>query len=244
MKNQHGVRRPIRRGAFLILGALFFLGCTGDKVSDRDIGEIHIALTLPDGSSITSVAWKVVSGTSTIVASGTLNTTGSRMPSFISSLPAANGDTLNMTATTSGGVMCVGNSSPFNVVAGQSTMVNVNILCDGTVADGGTFGSVVVTGTLVPGDRCPALASWFITPQDTTGTDPIDVAVTASDPDSGDTLTYAWTATAGSFMSPTSATTQYTCAATGAQTLQVAITDSHAPAPCTTHVMFPSVNCQ
>jgi hypothetical protein len=67
--------------------------------------------------------------------------------------------------------------------------------------------------------------------------------VTAADADMGETLTFSWTATSGSFMSASSATTHYTCGATGTQTLSVAITDSHTPTPCTTTVMFPPVSC-
>ena len=243
MKNAHDAQSPIRRRAYWLLGPLLLLNCVTEKASG-DLGEIHVALSLPDGTAIDSVSWTVLSSTSTEIASGTLNTSGSGTPSFISSLPAGVGDIVNMMATTTGGVSCIGTSSPFNIVAGQSTKVTLNLMCGNTVADGGSLGSVVVSGTLVPGDHCPTLADWFISPQQTTGTDPIDVTVTGSDADVGDTLTYAWTATAGSFTTSATATTKYICAATGLQELTVAISDNHSPTPCTTRVTFPSVDCQ
>jgi hypothetical protein len=232
------------RGACLMLGALLSLNCAGAKVPEGDLGQMRFALVLPDGESVSSVSWKVLSATNAVVASGTLNTTGSREISFISSMPPGAGDTIEMTATTSTGVACVGTSSPFSVVAGQSMPVTVNLQCDVTPSDGGTSGSVVVSGAIVPGDHCPTLASYFISPQQTMGSSPIDVTVMGADSDVGDTLTYAWTASSGTFANAANATTQYTCGATGSQTLTVAITDNHMPTPCTTQVMFPAVDCQ
>jgi hypothetical protein len=243
MKNTRGFQ-IIGRGALLAVCALLSVGCTTYKDPESGLGKMQLALTLPDGESVSSVSWKVLSSSSAVVASGMLNTSGSRQISFISSMPPGMGDTVEMTATTSTNVSCMGTSSPFNVVAGQSVPVSVNLQCDVSPGDGGTLGSVVVSGAIVPGDHCPTLASYFISPQATMGSAPIDVTVAGADSDMGDTLTYAWTATSGSFASATSATTTYTCGATGAQTLTVAITDDHAPTPCTTHVTFPAVDCQ
>lgn len=207
-------------------------------------GSIQFALALPDGSSISSVAYKVFSSTGTIVASGSVNTTGGRTPSFITSLAAATGDTVSLTAVTSTGDTCTGTSAPFNVVSGGLATVAVDLLCGNVPSsDAGTLGSLVVTAKLVPGDNCPMLAGWFITPQETMGASPVDVAVMATDSDSGDTLTYAWTATSGSFANATAAGTQYTCATTGPQTLSVTVSDNHAPTACTTQITFPAVSC-
>ncbi|HVU49499.1 MAG TPA: hypothetical protein VHL80_02370 [Polyangia bacterium] len=228
----------------MILGALLSLNCAGDKAPGGDLGEMRLALTLPDGESVSSVSWQVLSSSSAVVASGMLNTSGNRSISFISSMPPGMGDTVTMSAMTSTGVSCMGTSSAFNVVAGQSVPVSVNLQCDVSPGDGGVLGSVVVSGAIVPGDHCPTLASYFISPQGTMGSTPIDVTVTGADSDPGDTLTYAWTASSGTFANAAVATTEYTCGATGMQTLTVAITDDHAPTPCTTHVTFPAVDCQ
>jgi hypothetical protein len=246
MKTTHHAFLKIGRGASLILGALLSLNCAPGKApgSGTDRGEVNIALTLPGGQTISSVSWKVMSSSNAVVDMGTLDTSGTTSIGFISSLPAGTGDTLQMTAMTSAGVACTGTSSSFNVTSGGSTPVSVNLQCGALAADGGTLGSVVVSGSVVAGDNCPSLSAWFITPQQTMGSAPIDVSVTGTDPDVGETVTYAWTATSGSFASATSAMTQYTCGATGMQTLSVAITDNHMPTPCTTHVSFPAVDCQ
>jgi cysteine-rich repeat protein len=78
----------------------------------------------------------------------------------------------------------------------------------------------------------------------------IDVSATATDADSGQTLTYAWTTTSGSFVTPTSTgiasgtsvATQYVCGAPGAQTVTVTVTDSYQPTGCSTQMTFP-VTC-
>jgi hypothetical protein len=245
MNNTHHAFKGIFRGACMFLGALLTLNCAAGKSpgSGGEQGEVHIALTLPGGQTISSVSYKVMSSSNAVIDMGTIDTSGATSIGFISSLPTGTGDTLQMTAMTSAGVACMGTSSAFNVTSGGSTPVNVNLQCGALAADGGTLGSVVVSGSVVAGDNCPSLSAWFITPQQTMGTAPVDVSVTGTDPDMGEAVTYAWTATSGSFSSTTSAMTTYTCGATGMQTLSVAITDNHMP-PCTTHVSFPAVDCQ
>jgi hypothetical protein len=148
-----------------------------------------------------------------------------------------------MDATTSTGIHCAGTSNSFNVVAGQTNPVSVNMNCDSTHADGGA-GSIVVTGVLVVGDNCPVVSGWTLAPQSAMangGT--IAVGVTASDSDPGDTVSYAWSATAGTFTNGTQAMATYTCAAAGDQTLSVVISDNHTPSACTITATFPVVTC-
>jgi hypothetical protein len=226
-----------------LLAGLLAVSCSpppGNAVGGPT-GEVRLALTLPDGTTVASVDWRIASAANTTLASGTLNISESQRPSFIASLPPGMGDTVSMTATTSAGLNCSG-TSPFDVVAGQTADVSVSLVCENIPSDGGV-GSVVVSGAIVPGDHCPTLTTWLITPQAASSADPISVSVTASDADSGDTLSYAWSATSGTFVDPTSASTQYDCAATGPQTLTVQVSDNHMPVPCTTSISFPTVDC-
>jgi hypothetical protein len=216
-------------------------GCAG-QVTGAPTGEVRLALSLPDGTSVSSVTWQVLSATNAVVVSGALATNGSQRPSFIASLAPAVGDTVNMSATTSAGVTCAGTSVAFDVIAGRAVSVAVDLECGAIAVDGGV-GTVVVSGTIVPGDHCPVLTTWLISPQAAGAADPIDVTVAASDEDSGDVLSYAWAATAGTFSNAASATTQYHCGPVGAQTLTVQVSDDHAPVPCTSSISFPSVDC-
>ena len=57
--------------------------------------------------------------------------------------------------------------------------------------------------------------------------DSIDVQVAAHDPDAGDTLQYAWSATGGTFANPSAAATSWTAPTTqGVQTLTIQVTDA------------------
>jgi N-acetylneuraminic acid mutarotase len=59
----------------------------------------------------------------------------------------------------------------------------------------------------------------------------LSLTTTAHDPNPGDTLTYAWTATGGTFSTPTAANTAWTAPATiGVQTLTLTVTDSQGAA--------------
>jgi hypothetical protein len=227
-----------------LAGSAVLAGC-GQGMDNNNYGQLSVALALPGGVTVNSVAWRVLSSTNAVLASGTTNTSNpSSTPSVNVSIPPGTGDTVVMTATTSDSVACTGTSAPFNVTAGQSSAVAVNVLC-GTNDSTPNLGSVVVSGVLVAGDNCPVLTSWVLSPQQTAangGT--IDVAVTATDADTGETLAYAWTATSGSFVSASSASTQFTCGPAGQPTLSVAVSDNHSPTPCSVNVAFPPVTCQ
>jgi hypothetical protein len=236
------IRTNTRFAATAILGGLLAINCGGG--GDADVGHIKLALALPGGITINSVDWKVLSSTSAVLQMGTINTSDPNIqPSVIVGLAAGVGDIVTMSAVTSTNIACSGTSDAFNVVPGASVNVPVNITCGQTTAGTG-LGSVDISATVVPGDQCPVATAYLITPASAmspSGT--ISVSVSGSDPDMGETVTFAWTASAGTFADPTSATTTYTCTTAGMQTLSAAITDSHTP-PCTTHLTFPVVNCQ
>src|SRR5450631_239717 len=233
-----------RVAVLTLVASLSAYGCSnGGNVAPE--GHIEVAFALPGGVIISSVAWKLLSSASVVLASGTVNTSDPKAtPSIDVSVPTGMNDTVTMTTTTNQGVACSGTSSPFNVTSGAPVPVPVTITCGNVTTDGGTPGSIIITGTVVAGDNCPVLSSWQTSPQATSSSGgQIDVLVAASDADTGDTLSFAWSATAGSFLAASSATTKYVCAAAGSQTLTVAISDNHSPTPCTINVSFPAVEC-
>jgi hypothetical protein len=125
-------------------------------------------------------------------------------------------------------------------------MVTVTLVCGG-----GTpmqpNGSVIVNGTVIAGDTCPVLTQWEASPLQVESGAQIDVSATATDADMGQTLTYAWTATTGTFAtaifpgvtSGASVATKYSCGAPGPQTLAVTVTDSYQPTGCSSQMIFP-----
>jgi len=231
------------RTLITVLGSVLALNCEGSG-SSGGVGEIHLALSLPNGMSISSVNWQVLSSMGMTIIQGTINTSDPNLPpSVITGIPTGVNDTVSMSAMTNTGVACSGTSMAFNVVAGQAVNVPVNITCGSTMAGSG-LGSAVITATVVAGDACPVVTAYSLSPASATSpSGQIAVSVAGNDPDMGDTISFAWSATAGTFASASSASTTYTCTTAGMQTLTVAITDDHTPTPCTTTITFPAVNC-
>jgi hypothetical protein len=128
-------------------------------------------------------------------------------------------------------------------------LLALGAFCLAAGTGGGCFGdgpgaAKVSVGLVV--ERCPLLTSWSASPlQATAPGGAIDVAVEgANTNDGGPTvLTYAWSASAGSFDKSTSATTIYRCAAAGVQTLTATVTDVHAQKPCADIVSM-TVTCK
>jgi hypothetical protein len=231
--------------AILLLGSELQGGC-GDQPGDSR-GQVVLGLSLPGGVTISAVDWKVFSAASPTVpvASGTINTSNGRATASVNlSLAQGSGYTVNMTTTTSDGIPCSGTSSAFNVIPGATFVpVAVTIAC-GNVTPGPGAGQIVVTGTVVAGDSCPVLASSVISPEATAANGGIiDATVSATDADPGESISYTWAATAGSFSSPHTATTEYLCGPAGTQSLSVVITDNHVPTACSVIVTFPPVRC-
>jgi hypothetical protein len=226
-----------------LMACAFTAGCQNTDNGAPDSGAVRIALTLPGGLTVNQVSWQVLSATQELLAAGITNTSNpSATPSLSFSVPPGTGETVHMSATTTSGASCTGISEPFNVIAGQMVSVLVSIACGSPSVPG--LGAVTVTGVLVAGDNCPVLASWSLSPLQTAaegGT--VDVAVGATDADPGETVSFAWTATAGTFTSTAAATTQYLCGAAGSQTLSVTISDNHQPVSCRLQVSFPAITC-
>jgi hypothetical protein len=226
--------------ALTLVASVAAVNCS--KGGDTGTGTVRLALSLPNGTTLNSVDWKILSSTNSVLRQGTINTSDpAATPSVDTSCPASTGDTVQMTGTTSDGTSCSGTSAPFNVTAGGSVMVGLTIVCGGGVPTQNN-GSVIVNGTVVVGDNCPLLTSWVASPLVSSTGGQIDVAATATDADAADVLSYSWTATGGSFVMPGAATTKYNCTAPGPQTLTITVSDNHAPTPCTTFITMP-VTC-
>jgi hypothetical protein len=103
-----------------------------------------------------------------------------------------------------------------------------------------TTGSVGVTGTL---NNCPTLTSYTAAPLAISTGGVITVGATASDLDAGDMLTFAWTATGGSFVAAGSASTGFNCTTPGAQTLTITVSDGHCTDSATIPVTCVALSC-
>ena len=89
-------------------------------------------------------------------------------------------------------------------------------------ADAGDTSSVSVKGTF---NACPDIFAATASPPAATVGETILVGVSASDPDPGDQLTYAWSATSGSFGTPLAASSTYVCSAEEMVTITIKVSD-------------------
>jgi cysteine-rich repeat protein len=246
------IRFSARTNKFLAVVALLTgasaVNCSKGGGTSENAGTVKLGLTLPDATTLSSVAYKVfASDGTTVLASGTINTSDKgATPSVDVSVIASLQDTVNLHGTTSANVVCDGTSLKFDVAKGGTTMIGVNLVCGGSQNTTGS-GSLIVNGTVILGNNCPVLQTWMASPLTTSTAGQIDVSASATDIDTTmgtplQHLSYAWTATAGTFVDPTMATTKYNCSVAGAQTLTVTVSDDYTPTPCKATMTFP-VTC-
>ena len=229
--------------AVALLGGAVVTSCS-KTTNPPDIGTAKLALLI-DGATVSSVAYTVLSSTNATLASGTINVSDPNATISIDlSLPAGTGDVVKLTATTSTGLPCSGTSTPFNIVSGQSTTVNLTLTCGGGITPTSP-GTATITATVVQGDNCPSIVASSASPAQTSVGGSISVSALATDPDTTltppDVLTYAWSP-AANFLAPTSASTTYNCTAAGTQTLTLTVNDNHVPTSCPA-VITMTVNC-
>lgn len=114
-------------------------------------GSLSLALTLPGGAQLTSVTYTLTASGGGLVTllgganPGTVSVANSQAVNFqLGGVPAANGDAIALTAMLTGGGTCQGSTAGFNVVAGQTANVQVQMLCS---LPGGDAGNVAINGT-------------------------------------------------------------------------------------------------
>lgn len=188
--------------------------------SSRSVDSGELAITLTDGSGISSVQWTITGGSLEAPLSGQIRAEGpdETISTRISSIPVGTGYVTELTAVDSDGHSCAG-QAPFDIPsAGSSVFVAIVIECGGGAP--GDTGDVVVDGDV---NHCPA-GTTTVSPLEAPVGGTIGLSTEASDHD-GDTVTYRWSAATGDFADPTAAATTYTCAVPGTTTLTLTLDD-------------------
>jgi len=188
-----------------------------------------VDFALPNGWNVTSASYVVWSSDHVVVIQGTENLSGTNAALSVSLLvPSGNGDVLDLTVMTSNGKSCSGTSPPFNVRPGAPTGITLVLSC---------------LPANPAADSCPTVDVQPPVPADgNASSGRFSVGATASDPDPGDTLSFTWAASSGTFGDPAAASTLYTCTTTGAQTQVLNVDDHHVPTSCTETFLLP-VTC-
>jgi Calcineurin-like phosphoesterase len=167
-------------------------GGPGSGPEDKS-GAVGLSLTLPDGETINSVGYALLNSAGNPVAlpgqanPGSVNVHNSQGIHFLlGGVPAATGDSITLTASTSNGGTCQGSAGGINVKAGQTTSVQVQLLC---WLPGPDAGSISINGTP---NYCGTWTSLFASVSETYVGESIVLNATATGfaPNS---LGYTWT---------------------------------------------------
>ncbi|MGE0549169.1 MAG: hypothetical protein AB7O24_23370 [Kofleriaceae bacterium] len=202
-------------------------GCMVGTPTD-DTGSIDMSLQLGPSVAINSVAWTISNTATGFSRSSTVNVQTSNAVQFMTSaIPAGDGYSIALSATSIDGAFTCSGSANFNVSIGAITPINLIFNCSTKPAgDGG----VVVTGTT---QVCANLDSLGVSPLQTAVNTPVSLAATGS---AGSVpVVYAWTATAGTFDDATKASPTFTCPSTpGPVTITVSVSPSAPECPTVT----------
>jgi hypothetical protein len=205
--------------------------------ANNDFGGLKVALAVQGGYTVNSVSYTVnASPGGAVVKSGTIDVSGAGANISFALELAPGTDTITLTATSTTGVTFTGTSPVFTVVSGQT--VGVSVTLTNTISDSGTApGQVDVNGTIVPGDHPPVITFVVVSPLQIAVGGTVSVSVSATDPDAGDVVSYAWTATPdGSYASAATASTTYSSSTVGTKTLKITVSDNHSPTALTASV--------
>ena len=214
--------------AVAVFGALTTPACSSDHAglqpasgnSDAEnSGSIGLALQLASGKTVSSVSY-TITGPNSFSKTGTIDVSVSQtISAVIGNIPAGQGYSLSLTATTTdGSTSCAGNAS-FDVTAHASTTVAVQLRCH----EAPSTGSVAVGGAV---NVCPVVDGISANPAEVQLGKTIALSGLAHDSDSAPSaLSYSWTATNGTFSDATSASPTFTCTALGTSTIKLVVSD-------------------
>jgi hypothetical protein len=200
------------------------VGCSHRSSPSEDVGAVTVALTLSPGVTVNTVSYSITGNGITAITGSIDVTNSTHATALVSGIPAGNGYLLTMNATsTDGNTTCTGTTN-FNVTANATASATVVLQCRGPRNT--TTGTVAINGRL---DNCPFITGYSANALEAFVGASVNIAVTATDFDAGDTISYTWTASPagiGTVAAPGSATTTFTCTAVGSTSLSIAVSDT------------------
>ena len=205
-----------------------FAGCSSVPSDSTDAteaaaGSIGLQLALPNGTTLNTAAY-TITGPGGYTKTGSIDlTSATKLSATIGAIPAGNGYSIAISATTTDGATTCGGTATFNVTAHQVTNVAVSVSCREPARNG----SVAVNGVL---NTCPVIDGIGANPAEVNVGKSLTLDANAHDSNAGPSaLTYGWTSTGGVFSSATAAAPTFTCTKAGSQTITLSVTDGDSP---------------
>ncbi|HET7543908.1 MAG TPA: hypothetical protein VFK05_28750 [Polyangiaceae bacterium] len=213
--------------SFAVTAALAGCASAPEPSSGDTEGVGSIGLELQVGGAVLNEISYAIAGPGNYTKSGTLNVAHSSVVSAVlGGIPEGHGYTITLTGTTTDGTTSCSGSGTFDVVAHETSSVSVHLLCHRA----STTGSVRVGGTF---NVCPVIDGVTASPAEVLVGGTIALATSAYDTDRAPSaLSYAWTASTGSFDDATSAAPIFTCTVPGPVTLTVTVSDGDPAESC------------
>ena len=205
--------------SFLSLAmSLFVLACSGTPKSENHTGAVELIAQTEDALTAGDVTRVTLTVSAADIATPIVNDltkSGAHWTGMIGGIPTGTERSLHADAfDASNNVVYRGDAS------------HVTVATDGTVVV-----ALLLQQASPPtpfANAVPLIDSFTASSNAIAPSHTITLAVTAHDPDAGDTLTYAWSATGGTFSSSATPGSVWTAPSTaGAQTLTIQVTDPH-----------------
>jgi hypothetical protein len=208
---------PMKNMSLHWLLALCLVLLAGCAPSASDMGSAQFAVSVPQAlaSSISRVSVTAIAADFPSFSVELVSTNGT-WGGTLASIPAgSNRSFLAQAFDASGTKLFEGSVSGVSIVADQPALVALSL--QQVNAPPPFLNEAPVLDSLVASSTSTSV----------TAGSSLSLVATAHDPNAGDTLSYAWSATAGSFSAPSAASTSWTApASTGIQTLTLTLTDS------------------
>jgi hypothetical protein len=231
--------------AVIIVGAVFAMNACSRSMSSMSAaqdgtGTVGVALQLGSGLTLDAVSYditRLLGDGGVFELTGTLNVSHSTTVSgTISGLPAGQGYTLTFSGTTADGSTSCTGSGTFDVVARQTALIAVHLLCH----EAPRTGSVSVNGSV---NVCPQIDGLSANPAEVVVGESIALSGAAHDSDHGPAmLSFQWSATSGMLSDPSALTPTLTCTEAGPATVTLTVSDGD-PAPGCADQLTATVTC-
>jgi hypothetical protein len=200
-------------------------GSSSGTPGAEDTGSVSLQLTLPGGEQVNVVNWAISgpNGAATVVQSSSVRVQALAVQFLVSGIPAASGYRVTLSGTSTDTTVTCSGAAEFNVTAHAVTLVDVQMACGLPNTSG--HGTTITGSTY----NCATLNSVSATPIAVTVGGLVELTASASGPSPG-MLTYAWSSSTGSFSTPSSATTGFTCTQVGPAMVTITTGDGPVPA--------------